>query len=236
MCRRRQLSGAIGGPMRRTALLFCFCLFALPACTLAQTGLPAFGSFESTGFDAVNRQNLNGSFVIPIFSIPGRGQSFQYSLVNNSLLWTTTATSPITWTSVTDDSGNPAWGWNFGPAVAGAGRVLVQVSSHLCRYIDPDTGLRAFASWTLYSNYRYKDWRGTVHPFSGAAVVASDAAQTNCGISSSDFSGYATDNTGFFIQTTGGEGQVLSPAGVNAGAAPVDTNGNYISQTVVSST
>jgi len=50
------------------------------------------------------------------------------------------------------------------------------------------------------------------------------------------FSGYATDNTGFFIQTTGGHGKVQSPAGVNAGAAPVDTNGNFISQTVVSPT
>src|SRR5713226_4493458 len=103
--------------MRRIAFILFLGLFSLAPCTLAQTGFPAFGSFERSGFDAVNRQNLNAVFVIPIMSTPGRGQSFQYALVNNSLLWTkTTVGSTTSWTSVTDANGNPTWGWSFGPA------------------------------------------------------------------------------------------------------------------------
>jgi RHS repeat-associated protein len=232
--------------MRRIAFIVCLALFAVAPRTLAQTGFPAFGSFEQSGFDAVNRQNLNAIFVIPIMSTPGRGQNFQYSLVNNSLLWTkTTVGSTTSWTSVTDASGNPTWGWNYGSAVSGSGqnRFQSQFGSHLCRYIDPNTGLQAFASWssTIYSNFSYRDWLGSVHSFSGSYVVttASQAAQDNCGIvpgSTGPVSGYATDNTGFYFTANNGWMTVISPAGVAAGGAPVDTNGNYVSQTVVSST
>jgi RHS repeat-associated protein len=232
--------------MRRAIFILCLALFTLGPRTLAQTGFPAFGSFEQSGFDAVNRQNLNALFAIPIMSTPGRGQTFQYSLVNNSLLWTqTTVGSTTSWTSVTDASGNPTWGWTYGSAVSGSGQALsqVQFSSHQCRYIDPNTGLYAFAPWstTFYSHFAYKDWLGSVHPFSGsyAIVTASQAAQTYCGIQNSNtgpLTGYSTDNTGFSLYANNGSVSVLSPAGVAAGGAPVDANGNYVSQTVVSST
>jgi hypothetical protein len=116
--------------MRRTIFLLFLALSSFATCTLAQTGSPAFGSFEQSGFDAVNRQNLNAIFAIPIMSIPGRGQSFQYSLVNNSLLWTQTGGTPNAWTPVIDASGNPTWGWNYGPAVAGAGQISGGATAH----------------------------------------------------------------------------------------------------------
>src|SRR6266852_702741 len=228
--------------MRVGRLFLLFALFSfliLPATANAQnpsTGFPAFGSFQSTGFDAVNRQNLNANFVIPIVSIPARGQAFQYSLVNNSLLWTQTTVAPITWTPVTDANGNPTWGWNYGPAVSVSGQLLSQTTPHTCRYIDPDTGLPAFASWQLHSNFRYKDWLGTIHPFNVGYTVASPNATTYCGVQTTTASGYSTDNTGFFVYASQSSTYVLSPAGINASAAPVDTNGNYVSQTVVSST
>lgn len=159
--------------------------------------------------------------------------------MNNSLLWTQTGGSPNAWTPVTDASGNPTWGWNYGPAVAGAGQLRGGATGHVCRYIDPDTGFWAFAPYSIYQNFSYRDWRGTVHPFNVVFIVTTPSAQANCGVDSTALpvSGYSTDNTGFLLTVNNvGSYTVLSPAGVNAGAAPVDSNGNYVSQTVVSST
>src|SRR5260370_24918027 len=127
--------------MRRITFILSLVLFVLAPRSLSETCFPAFGSFEQGGFDAVNRQNLNAFFAIPIMSTSARGQTFQYSLVNNSLLWTQTGGTSNAWTPVVDASGNPTWGWNYGPAVSGSGQVLgnVQVSSPHSRYIYPDT-------------------------------------------------------------------------------------------------
>jgi RHS repeat-associated protein len=230
--------------MRRAIFVLSLTLFTLGPRTLAQTGFPAFGSFEQSGFDAVNRQNLNAIFAIPIMSTSARGQAFQYSLVNNSLLWTkVTVGSTTSWTSITDAGGNPTWGWSYGSAVSGSGQALsqAQVGSHLCRYFL--NGMWAYAPWssTTYSHFAYRDWLGSLHSFNGSYVVvsASTQAQTYCGIQNSStgpVSGYSTDNTGFYFSANNGLTYVLSPAGVAGGGAPVDTNGNYVSQTWVSST
>jgi RHS repeat-associated protein len=225
--------------MRRAIFILCLALFTLGPRTLAQTGFPAFGSFEQSGFDAVNRQNLNAVFAIPIMSTPGRGQTFQYSLVNNSLLWNKTTVGPTTsWTSVTDPNGNPTWGWSFGPAVSSAGQVLIPfISSHTCHYIDPNTGLPAFASYTTYSGYSYKDWIGTIHGFGLFVTVASANAQTYCGIVNTTFPISGSDNTGFLMKLTSPTGaSVQSPSGIGGGTTPYDPNGNFVSFTVVSST
>jgi RHS repeat-associated protein len=224
--------------MRRTPIILCLALLALVSPTFAQTGFPAFGSFHSTGFDAVNQQNLNAISAIPIMSTPGRGQSFQYSLVNNSLLWTkTTVGSTTTWSSVTDASGNPTWGWNYGPAVSSSGQLLVpQISTHLCRYIDPDTGLSSYYPWTSYSGFKYKDWLGTIHSFNVAYVVASAGATTFCGIATTTGSGYSTDGTGFYLLASQSSTYVLSSSGIGGGVTPLDTNGNFVGLTVVNST
>jgi RHS repeat-associated protein len=221
--------------MHRTAFTFCLVVFILVPRTLAQTGFPAYGSFEQSGFDAVNRQNLNTVFAIPIFFIPGRGQSFQYSLLNNSLLWTqTTVGSTTTWTPVTNASGNPTWGWYYGPAVSSSGQLLTTlISTHTCKYLN--NGTWAYATYTSYAGFDYEDWLGTIHPFSVSYIVASPAA-ANCGIYTTTGSGYSTDNTGYYLYASQSSTYVLGPAGIAGGAAPVDTNGNYVSQTVVNST
>src|SRR5713226_1400636 len=191
--------------MRRIAFILFLGLFSLAPCTLAQTGFPAFGSFERSGFDAVNRQNLNAVFVIPIMSTPGRGQSFQYALINNSLLWTK---SGGVWTPVTDASGSPTWGWNYGPAGHGVGQLLYgYVSSQAkCRFVDPNTGFIDTAYYTVntWSNFRYKDWLGSVHPFnvSYTVTISNNTVETYCDIwsgTTGPVTGYSTDNTGFYL-------------------------------------
>ena len=68
------------------------------------TGFPPFGSFQDSGFDAVNRQNLNVNFAIPLVTSPGRSQDFTFSIVYDSLIWRRSGNA---WTRVTDENGNP---------------------------------------------------------------------------------------------------------------------------------
>src|ERR1022692_1956253 len=51
------------------------------------TGLPPLGSFAGGPFDTVNLANLNTHFSIPVFSRPGVGIPFSYSLSYDSLVW-----------------------------------------------------------------------------------------------------------------------------------------------------
>ena len=86
-----------------SAVVGCL-LFALP--TLAQepqTGIPPFSSTQSLGLDTINQQNLNINFAIPIASSPGRGISFNFPIVNDSLLW---QKSNNTWKPIVDAAGN----------------------------------------------------------------------------------------------------------------------------------
>jgi len=65
--------------MKKTLLLgpsiLCVLLLAAPALNAQApgTGFPAFGSFTSGSFDAVNNQNLNVIFNMPVMHSPGRG-------------------------------------------------------------------------------------------------------------------------------------------------------------------
>jgi RHS repeat-associated protein len=102
--------------------------------------------------------------------------------------------------------------------------------------LDPNTGLWAYYPYTIYSGFKYKDWIGTVHAFGVIYTVASAGAQTYCGIQTTTGSGYSTDDTGFYLYASQSSTYVLSPSGIGGGAAPVDTNGNFVSLTVVSST
>jgi hypothetical protein len=74
----------------------------------AQTGFPPYGSFQPGGFDAINRQNLNANFALPIVSLPGRGTNFSFAVTYNSLMWQ----KGSGWYPVLDSNGNPTWGWN----------------------------------------------------------------------------------------------------------------------------
>jgi len=89
-------------------LLIALALIFGATLSKGQTGFPLWGSFETSGFDAVNRQNMNVNFTIPLVSTPSRAGSFAYGLVYDSLIWTKTGTA---WTPATDASGAVTWGW-----------------------------------------------------------------------------------------------------------------------------
>jgi hypothetical protein len=94
--------------MKRCVLLLV-ALFWAPV-AFAQdpsTGFPPYGSFQDGRFDAVNRQNLNVNFAIPIVSSPGRGINLDFALVYDSLIWKQSGGSPNAWTPVTKPDGTP---------------------------------------------------------------------------------------------------------------------------------
>src|SRR5260370_40043387 len=101
--------------MKKLSMILAVFLYpyGLPAQTATQnTGIPPFSSLSSSGFDSVNNQNLNAYFTIPLVSSPGRGIPLNLPLSYNTLVWQpVNSGGTTTWTSVTDLSGNPTWGW-----------------------------------------------------------------------------------------------------------------------------
>jgi RHS repeat-associated protein len=195
------------------ALVFAFyCCLATTA--HAQLGFPPFGTFQPGGFDAVNLQNLNVNFSIPIMSSRGRGIALNYSMTNNSNIW-----SPIggTWyTTSVDSSGNPVFGWTVSGVTGGV--------------TNSATATYSCGSPLYYSNFIYTDPSGTMHPFN-----IFYQGTNSCGYATSA-SGYATDGSGIFISSTGGTSTITLPSGGTvSGSTQVDINGNYISQVIVSS-
>jgi RHS repeat-associated protein len=189
------------------------------------TGFPPYGSFEHGRFDAVNRYSLNTNFSLPIVTSPGRGYNFKFATNYNSLIWTR---SSGVWTPVTDQSGNPTWGWQTKSAVGHTGYVSATIR---CRVFNDD-GTFGYQFVTVYSAYSYTDPLGTVHYFD-----ISFGANTNCGFDTGPRTGYAIDGSGFYLDATmPASPQVTSPAGVASSGALIDTNGNYVSANVVSST
>src|SRR6266446_3391663 len=139
--------------MKRLLTLTVF-LFFIPPGGVAQqqpaAGLPPFGSFDASAFDAINRQDLNVNFAIPVMSSPGRGSALSHSIVNNSLLWSRLGN---VWSPVPDPNGNPTWGWQIEPRL---GRVLYDTMENFC---EVQGGFQYV--YTIYSNYRYVDLSGT---------------------------------------------------------------------------
>ena len=203
---------------RLTLVLVVLSLGAVAA--LAQTGLPPFGSFQSAGFDTVNLQNLNSNISIPVVSVPGRGTDFSFSIVYDSLLWTkVTVGTTTSWQPVTDPSGNPVWGWKkdtYG-GVTSFRKVTLQIKCG-----DGTWGFK-----TTWSNYIYRDVLGTTHGFTISFV------DNTCSIDTTSGSAYASDGSGFYLDTINPDGpKAISPGGLkspSAGSA-VDTNGNLIGQ------
>lgn len=194
------------------------------------TGFPPYGSFEDGRFDAVNRQNLNVNFGVPIVLSPGRGVDFNFSVVQDSLIWQRTTTgSTAKWSPVVDKDGNPTWGWKMTPAL---GYVTATAKSLLCDPENPNS------RYILRLGYRYYDPRGTPHPFS---VWSSTSTQQGC--SGGVLTGWATDGSGYYIdisslvapivRTPFGASIVLN--GFTGSETLTDTNGNQIGKVVVSS-
>ncbi len=203
--------------MRRLALLL------LLTCAVheltAQTGFPLWGSFETSSFDAVNRQNMNVNFSIPLVSTPSRGGSFDYTLVYDSLIWTKNGTA---WTPVTDGNGTVTWGWKDNQPL-GATKFLH--GNVFCDTQPPTSSPHYF----LYS---YTDGGGTKHNFGLDFYLVPTACQFNTG----PRTGYATDGSGYYIDaSSAGAPVIYSPSGDKITGTRTDSNGNYISAIVVNS-
>jgi RHS repeat-associated protein len=204
-------------------------VMVLPGSAFAQgpaTGFPPFGSSDTTQFDGINLQNLNVNFGIPIVSSPGRNMNFALSLVNNSLLWTKNGT---VWSPVTDQSGNPTWGWT--KDIPGGTITYRAVNIQIKCFVD---GTWYWDYRTNYSNYKYVDVMGTVHGFPTVSVTYNDCLDTQTGTTT----GYAGDASGYYLNAGSPDSPyAISPGGIySPGGTVVDTNGNYITKTVVSST
>ena len=152
-------------PLR--ACLFIF-FFAFPA--LAQhptTGFSPFGSFDNGRFDAVNRQNLNVNFAIPIMSSPGRGMALTHSVVYDSLIWERVDN---TWSPVTASTGGATWGWKY-DSVTGES----SYNSEDLGICDTGSGIPEFA--THYHSFSYTSPDGTRHNFN----LDFYSVRTSCG-------------------------------------------------------
>jgi RHS repeat-associated protein len=203
-------------------LVFCAVLIASPA--LAQdpaTGFPPFGSFAAGGFDAVNRQNLNVNFAIPVVSVPGRGLNISHAITYDSLIW---KRSGNTWVPVTDANGAATWGWNLNRIL---GTVKWSQATDNCYMGGEPAGYIS-----TYNNYSYTDPAGTKHDFPSVELAWDDCL----GAWSGSSQGTATDASGFSIVLTEGfppTFAVYSRAGIKVTANVTDTNGNFISSSTV---
>ncbi|MGH9817350.1 MAG: hypothetical protein ACRD6I_14855 [Candidatus Acidiferrales bacterium] len=173
---------------RRTLLFATAVLFGLP--TFGQsTGQPPFGSFESGGFDTVNRANLNANFAIPIVANPGRGQGMSFSIVYDSLVWQKTTGTPVAWTPVVDQSGSPTWGWKRDPKGKTTYKVTLGRLLNCGGYSDYEL---------IYSTFAYTDLAGTRHGFNILRKYNPCTGTFYCCTST----GYATDKSGYKIDAT----------------------------------
>lgn len=213
--------------MKRRHSLALLLLFAFRASAQdPATGFPPYGSFEDGRFDAINRQNLNVNFAIPIVSVPGRGMGFSFALYYDSLIWkhgSNWAPTPL------DKLGNPTWGWKLDKPV---GEVAFKTQTSPC---IPQGG-----SNTRFYDFSYTEPNGTKHSFTIEFWINSN----NCGPVGGAKTGYATDQSGYYIDATamtsgpGSPAYVYNPAGLRVSTANsfTDTNGNFVSLMVSGST
>jgi RHS repeat-associated protein len=187
-------------------------------------GTPPFGSFTPGTLDVVNNQNLNVHLAIPFEFLRGRGIGFQFSEVNDSQIWApVTSGSTTSWMPVVNAAGSATWGWQ----TAGPNGSLSSLSK--------SNGTCGNVTMFNQTNFVYSDSRGTNHPF--PSVNVSESCSNGTIVSGGTPTGYAADNSGYFVNAT--IGIVYAPNGVkysNSGNIVTDTNGNYITQTIQSST
>ena len=175
--------------MRKYLIAF-LAILTISACSFAQnppTGYPPYGSFDRGNFDAVNLQDLNFMFSIPIVTSLGRGINFHFNIVYNSVNW---VNSGGAW------SPNPAttFGWIQNLPM---GQTTYQYLNGrtICGRID---GLPYYTYTTTYDNYKYEDPFGTVHTFSSVDWQEVDNTCTGNDTISGTFTGHADDGSGYY--------------------------------------
>src|SRR6266850_3699862 len=191
------------------------------------TGFPLNGSFAGGGFDAVNLQNLNAHFSIPIVSSNARGSNFNFAITYDSLVWMQTQNGNNTvWTPVLDHNGLPGWGWQKDVPL-GFATWTTQTTSVQC---PRDGGGFYTGTRVIWSHYVYTDFAGTRHPFNVSVVDLCDNGTATFG--------YATDNSQYYIDPTVPDSPlVYSPNGqiVTTTNKMTDANGNFSSGATVGS-
>jgi RHS repeat-associated protein len=229
--------------MNRLAGLFCVFFLSFSSAAVAQnlgTGLYAFGSFDSRGFDTVNLGNLNTHFEIPLVSKQGRGMPFQYSLVYDGLIWSSsTTTGTGAWTPTS------SWGFSGQLSASGfTGFVTRSITSVQCPTQLGDGGAEPVKGGgsnpitlgLLYSNYVYHDPYGRNHAFDYSLQICASQSAVTTG------TGASVDGAGFIFSSLGeagiSSGKILTRSG-SVILAPLiledqttgnitDTNGNII--------
>ncbi|MCI0724287.1 MAG: hypothetical protein L0338_35790 [Acidobacteria bacterium] len=208
------------------------------------TGFPPYGSFADGRFDAVNRQNLNVNFAIPIVSSPGRGTDFGFGIVYDSLIWKrVTSGSTITWSPVTNESGVATWGWKKDYPIGFISYKYSSVTTTIKCFPPNEPSYWGDKITVTYNSYAYTDPAGTPHPF-GVSWQQVTICDGNPGTPTGTFTGTATDGSGFYININAPASPfVRSSSGIRidhtSGSATnklTDTNGNYISKITVSGT
>jgi RHS repeat-associated protein len=217
--------------MKKSILLLGILLsFPLLLCAQTGLGLPPFGSFTSSGLDTVNNQNLNVFFAIPIASSEGRGLPLKLNLSYNSLIWQ----KSTSWVPVTDASGNATWGWQK-DFPAGSISYITSTSNPVKCYQGSQF---TWVTITHYSGYSYTDALGTPHGF------PVNYWESDCPLGGQYNGGtyppaYASDHSGYYLSQGYTNPIVLGPNGQKEGGGTFtasDVNGNFVTQTVVSST
>lgn len=193
------------------------------------TGIPSFSSTTRVPGGIVNLSNLNVTIAIPVINKSGRGVPFTFSLVNNSSIYTICVGAcghPKTFYIFPDFTClgctiPPDLGWR--EATSGMGGVG-----------GDEVPCPTNSNNTNQINLRYIDENGTVHPLPSSLLISTDPG---CG--PDHVSGYATDQSGFFIYASASpdasfvqdrSGNKISS--VFTGTFLTDRNGNTLTRAV----
>jgi hypothetical protein len=140
--------------MNRSVRILCAFLLSFTSAAIAQnlgTGLYAFGSFDSRGFDSINIGNLNTHFEIPVVNKQGRGLPFSYVLAYDGMIW-----KPVTANGVT--SWDPDGQWGFHGQLAGTGVVgYLTINQRLGGNCNTGGATHQQNLGTLITNFTYHD-------------------------------------------------------------------------------
>ena len=204
-------------------------LVASTAFSQVVTGLPQFASVGGGPFDAINLGDMNVHFAIPVFSKPGRGLPFNYSMTYDSSVWYPVGSSGNqSWSPVSN------WGWQ-GQGAAALGSVSYTTSVLYCYFYDHGVKLQNGEKDT-YSTWRYVDRLGTLHAFAASTFIT-DGTTAPCTGQSPNATALAADGSGYTLHVTSGNGAMITtPDGtlINCGSggscySATDRNGNQVS-------